>query len=184
MTRKNPRQESLQKIKIFLKVKLGKKYTEYKAVYKKLEIWGKTVGTKENVKDIVRRIISAPNTILDSGVTRAVIGLANYVVSMISINSSSRVVWGVVEVACESGDRLKLGASLYYVTDYDAGKSWWCGEVEAVYYGNDGLIGGAIHKVVRRFKFKEEADIVRLYRELLRVARHAINASSTATRPV
>ena len=169
-------QEGLQKKKVFFRVKLGEKFTEYKAVYGRVELWGKTVGTRDNIKDIVRRIIRAPNGIPDS-VTNAAIGLSNYIASMASINSSSRVVWGGVELVYGPGCRLKLGVGLYYVTDYDTGKgSMWRGEVEAVYMGNDGYIGNAIHKVVRPIVFKE-IDVVWLYCGLLRVARHAINAS-------
>ena len=162
---------------IFFRVNTGEKFTEYKAVYEDLELWGKTVGTKENIKDIVRRIISADNGVPD-GVTKAAMGLANYIASMASINASARVVMGFVEVVYGPGDRLKLGASLYYITDYNEGESVWRGEVEAVYHGNDGLIDNAIHKVVKRLEFSEVVDATRLYRELLKVARHAINASS------
>jgi hypothetical protein len=162
---------------IFVRVNIGEKFTEYKAVYEDLELWGKTVGTKENIKDIVRRIISAGNGVTD-GVTKAAIGLANYVATMASINASARVVMGAVEVVYGPDDRLKLGASLYYITDYNEGESVWRGEVEAVYHGDDGLIDNAIHKVVKRLEFGEVVDATRLYHELLKVARHAINASS------
>jgi hypothetical protein len=174
---KIPQPAAQQKKKVFIKVKIGERFTEYKAVHQDLEIWGKTVGTKENVKDVVRRIISARKGVT-YGVDKAAIGLAYYIASMVSINSDSRVIWGGTEVALGSGDRLKLAVGLYYVTDYDAGESWWRCEVEAVFHGNDGLIGGAIHKVVRRLNFKEVVDVARLYRELLGVARHALNASA------
>jgi hypothetical protein len=165
------------KEKVFFKVNVGEKFTEYKAVYKDLELWGKTVGTKENIRDIVRRIISADNEV-PVGVTMAAVGLANYIATTASVNASSRVVMGAVEVAYGGLDRLKLGASLYYITDYNDGESAWRGEVEAVYHGNDGLIDNAIHKVVKRLEFSEVVDATRLYIELIKVARHAINASS------
>jgi hypothetical protein len=168
--------KELRKKRVLFKVRVGENFTEYKAVYDGLEIWGKTVGTKENIKDLVKRIISAADTLPENAI-RAAMGLANYVVSMASINPSARVVLGGVEVVYGPGDRLKLGAGLYYITDYDVGGSRWRGEVEAVYYGNDGLTVNAVHKVVRRLDFKEVVDAVSLYRELLRVARHAINVS-------
>jgi hypothetical protein len=174
---KNPLREARQKKKIFLTVKIGERFTEYKAVHQELEVWGKTVGTKDNIKDVVRRIIAAHKGIT-YGVDKAAIGLANYAASMASINTSSRVIWGGAEVALGSGDSLKLGVGLYYVTDYDTGDERWRCEVEAVFRGNDGLIGDAIHKVVSRLDFKEVVDVARLYRELLRVARHALNASA------
>jgi hypothetical protein len=174
---KTTHQGGLHKKTIFFRVNTGEKFTEYKAVYEDLELWGKTVGTKENIKDIVRRIISADNGVPD-GAAVAAVGLANYVATMATINASARVVMGAVEVAYGPGDRLKLGAGLYYVTDYNDGESMWRGEVEAVYHGNDGLIDNAIHKVVKRLEFGEVVDATRLYRELLKVARHAINASS------
>jgi hypothetical protein len=173
---KTTRREGPHKKTIFLRVNTGEKFTEYKAVYKDLELWGKTVGTKENIKDIVRRIISADNGVPD-GATKAAMGLANYVAITASINSA-RAVMGVVDVVYGPGDRLKLGAGLYYITDYNNGESMWRGEVEAVYHGNDGLIDNAIHKVVKRLEFGEVVDATRLYRELINVARHAINASS------
>lgn len=174
---KIPQRAAQQKKKVFIKVKVGEKFTVYKAVCQELEIWGKTVGTKDNIKNIVRQIISAHKGIT-YGVDKAAIGLANYIASMALVNSSSRVVVGVVEVALGSGDTLKLGVGLYYVTDYDTGESGWRGEVGAVYFGNDGYIGNAIHKVVRRLDFKEVVDVARLYCELVRVARHAFNASA------
>jgi phage tail protein X len=174
---KTPRQEGSRKKTIFFKVNIGEKFTEYKAVYKDLELWGKTVGSKENIKGIVRRIISADNGVPD-GVTMAARGLAIYIASMASINASSRVVMGAVEVPYGLDGRLKLGASLYYITDYNKGESGWRGEVEAVYHGNDGLIDNAIHKVIRNVDFGPDVDVVALYRMLLAVARHAINASS------
>jgi hypothetical protein len=174
---KTTHQEGPRKKTIFFKVNIGEKFTEYKAVYKDLELWGKTVGTKENIKDIVRRIISADNGVPD-GVAVAAMGLANYIASTATINASSRVVMGIVEVVYGPGDRLKLGAGLYHITDYNNGESRWRGEVEAVYHGNDGLIVNAIHKVAKSLVFGEYIDVVALYRALLTVARHAINASS------
>jgi hypothetical protein len=174
---KIPQPTAQQKKKVFIKVKIGESFTEYKAVYQDLEIWGKTVGTKDNIKGIVRRIISAHKGVT-YGVDKAAVGLAYYIASMVSINADSRVIWGGAEVALGSGGRLKLAVGLYYMTNYDVGESWWRCEVEAVYYGNDGFIGNAIHKVVRRLNFKEVVDVARLYRELLGVARHAINASA------
>ena len=171
--------EGPHKKTIFFKVNTGEKFTEYKAVYEDLELWGKTVGTKEDIKNVVRRIISADNGVPDS-VAMAAMGLANYIAltASISINASIREVMGAVEVVYGLDGRLKLGAGLYYITNYDDVESVWRGEVEAVYHGNDGLIDNAIHKVVKRLEFSEVVDATRLYRELLKVARHAINASS------
>jgi hypothetical protein len=174
---KIPQQTAQRNKRVFFKVKIGEKYTEYSAIHWELEIWGKTVGTKDNIKDVVRRIILARKGVT-YGVDKAAIGLANYIASMASFDPGSRAIWGGAEVALGSGDTLELAVGLYYVTDYDSGDSWWRGEVEAVFYGNDGLVGDAVHKVVRRIDFREVVDVARLYRELVRVARHALNASS------
>ncbi len=172
--------EGVNKKKAFFKVEVGEKFTEYKLVYGGLELWGRTVGTKENIKDIVRRIIQAHNEI-PGGVANAAIVLANYIASMASINSEARALSGSVEVVCELGgsvSSVRLGVNLYYHADYDTGESGWRGEVEAVFRGNDGYIGDAIHEVLRSVDFGDTIDVVHLYRELLKVARHAVNASS------
>jgi hypothetical protein len=171
---KIPQWEVPQKKKVFFKVKIGEKYTEYKAAYEGLQFWGKTVGTKDSVKALVRRMILAENGVTE-GIQKAAIALANFMSSSASIISESRLVWGGIEAAYGIAERLKLAVGLYYDTDYDKGESSWRGEIEAVYRGNDGYIDDAVHKVVASVVFGESVDFMHLYRELLRAARHAIN---------
>ncbi len=160
------------KKKVFFKMKKGEKYTEYTAVYEGLEIRGRTVGEKNEIKDVVRRIILAESE-PPEGVLKAAIGVASYVASNVTTNTRAREVWGVVAVEIGLGDRLRLSAALY---QYDADESGWRGEVAAMFTGNDGLIDDAMHKVIKWMDFGEEVDIMALYRELLRVSRHAYNA--------
>ncbi len=169
---KIPQWESSKK-KVFFKMKKGEKYTEYTAVYEGLEIRGRTVGEKFEIKDVVRRIILAESEPPES-ILKAAIGVASYVGSTVTINSRAKEVWGAVAVEVGLGDKLRLNAMLYHVDNTD--EIGWHGEVSALFVGSDGLINDAMHKVIKWMDFGEEVDIMALYRELLRVARHAYNA--------
>jgi hypothetical protein len=177
MATKIPKWEPNKK-KVYFKMKKGEKYTEYVAVYEGLEIRGRTVGEKNEIKDVVRRIILAESE-PPEGVLKAAIGVASYVASTVTTNTRAEEVWGVVAVEIGLGDRLRLSVVLYQHADNNTDESGWAGEVSAEFAGNDGLIDKAIHKVIKWMDFGEEVDIMALYRELLRVSRHAYNALNT-----
>jgi hypothetical protein len=174
MATKIPKWEPSKK-KIFFKMKKDEKYTKYTAVYEGLEIRGRTVGEKNEIKDVVRRIILAENEPPES-VLKAAIGVASYVASTVTTNTRAKEVWGVVAVDIGLNDRLRLYIVLYQYADNNTDESGWAGEVAAEFTGTDGLIDKATHKVIRWMNFGEDVDIMALYRELLRVSRHAYNA--------
>jgi hypothetical protein len=168
-----PQENGPRKKRIFFKVKVGGEYTEYIAVWDGLEIEGVTMGDKNDVKDVVRRIIRARNELPDS-IIKAAIMVTNHISS--AVNSRVWEAWAGVGVEFGDDERLKLSASLYYYIDDDADEAGWAGEVVATFSGYDGLMVDATHRVVDKVDFGESLDVVGLYRLLLRVARHAYNA--------
>jgi hypothetical protein len=168
-----PQENGPRKKRMFLKVKVGSEHTEYKASYDGLEFEGVTMGDKKDVKDVVRRIILAPNDPPDF-VVKAAIMVTNHVSS--AAHSRAWEAWGGVGVEFGDDEKLKLSASLYYYIDDDTNEAGWHGEVAATFSGYDGLLADSMHKVVKSIDFGESVDVVGLYRLLLRVARHAYNA--------
>jgi hypothetical protein len=175
MARANtPQREGRGKKKVFFKVRVGEEYTEYKAVYDGYEFEGVTMGDKNDVREIVRRILRAVNDPPER-VVRATVLVVDYIAS--AVNSGAEVAWGGMAVGFGQNERLKLGANLHYlVVDDPEDLGGWVGEVMASFDGSDGFMVESFHKVVKRVLFGDEVDVMRLYRELLRVARHAYNA--------
>jgi hypothetical protein len=165
------RGESPNKKKVLFKVKVGDEYTEYKAVYGDIQIEGHTMGDKKDIKDVVRRIILAPNELPDY-VVRAAIMVTSHISS--AVHSRAWEAWAGIGVEFGDDERLKLSASLYYYIDDDV--AGWAGVVVATFSGYDGLMVDASHSVIKNVDFGPDVDVVVLYRMLLAVARHAYNA--------
>jgi len=162
------------KKRVFFKVKVGGEYTEYVASYERIQIEGITMGDKNDVRDVVRRIVRAANE-PPEGVAKAAIRVVDYIAS--AVNSGAKVAWGGMAVEFGDDERLKLGVSIHnIVVDDPEDLGGWSGEVVASFDGYDGFMVESFHKVVKRVLFGDEVDVVRLYRELLGVARHAYNA--------
>jgi hypothetical protein len=170
---KNPQGESPQKKKVLFKVKVGDEYTEYKAVYDGLEIEGETMGDKNDVKDVVRRIILAREDLLDDAVKAAVM-VSSHISS--AVYSRAKNAWAGVAVEFGDNELLELSANLYYYIDDETDDRGWAGRVEAVFSGYDGLVVDATHRVVKKVEYGEDVDVMGLFKALLRVARHAYNA--------
>jgi hypothetical protein len=168
--------ENTRKRKIFFKVRVGEEHTEYKAVYDGLELEGETMGDKNDIKDVVRRIILAPSDLPDS-IVKAAITVTSHVSS--AIYSRAKEAWAGIGVEFGDNESLKLSASLYYYIDDDTDESGWAGEVAASFSGYDGLVVDSYHRVIKRVDFGEDVDVMALFRMLVRVARHAYNAYPT-----
>jgi hypothetical protein len=169
------------KRRVFLKVVAGEGHTKYLAAYEGLEIEGVTKGGKDDVKEVLRRIIRAPNEPPDA-VVRAAILVVNHIMS--AVHSDVReVVSGVGIDLSDDNEMLKLKARLrYYVdnkTDHAFLQTGWTGVVVASFFGHDGIAADSNHKVIKRVEYGRELDVIGLYRELVRVARHAYNAWSS-----
>jgi hypothetical protein len=167
--------ESPNKKKVLFKVKVGDEYTEYKAVYGDIQIEGHTMGDKKDIKDVVRRIILAPNELPDY-VVRAAVMVTNHISS--AVHSRAWEAWAGIGVEFGDDERLKLSASVYYYIDDDTDEAGWAGEVVATFSGYDGLMVDASHRVIKNVDFGPDVDVMALYRILLTVARHAYNAYS------
>ena len=158
--------------KVFFKIKVGEEYTEYEAAYNGLKIEGVTMGDKNDVRDVVRRIISARREPPER-VVKAATGVVSYVVSAIHLGAKD--VWGGMAVEFGDDERLKLSVNIYYYIDDDNDTSGWAGEVAATFDGYDGLVIDATHKVSKSVSFKE-VNAAALHKTLLEVAKHAYNA--------
>jgi hypothetical protein len=166
-------EEGPTKKKVFLKVRAGGAETEYTAVYKDLEIGGLTRGGRSDVKKVLRRIIRAYND-LPEDVVRAAITVINHILS--AVNLGVKEAWGGVSVEVGDNDKLTLRISLYHYIDNERDESGWAGEIKASFIGYDGLFADSSHTVIKRVNYGEDIDAMSLYRELIRVARHAYNA--------
>jgi len=169
----NPRGERRPKKKLRLKVKTDIEYTEYEASYDCLQIDGITIGDKNDVKLIVRRIISAPREPPEF-VVKAGVMVTNHISG--AINSRAREAWAGVGVEFGDNESLRLSASLHFYIDDDTEEAGWVGEAKADFSGFDGYMVDSSHSVVKRLSFGKEVDVMAVYRALLVVARHAYNA--------
>jgi len=160
------------KKRVFLKVKVGEEYTEYVASYEGVQIEGLTMGGKEDIKDVVRRVIRAYNEPPDI-VVRAAVSVVNHVMSAVRLGA--KVVWGGVGVEFGDDERLKLSVYLYSYIDDETDQHGWEGEVVASFSGYDGIMVDSSHKVVKKVSYGREIDYMGLYRELIKVARYAYN---------
>jgi hypothetical protein len=166
--------EGPTKKKVFLKVRVGEEHTEYTAAYDGLKFEGVTMGDKDDVKAVVRRMIRAVNELPDS-VVKAAILVVNHVASTVS--HGAKMTWGGLAVEFGDDERLKLGASLSYIVDDDPEEpEGWVGELMATFSGYDGIMVDSFHKVQMSVSLGVQIDYIRLYRDLLRIARHAYNA--------
>jgi hypothetical protein len=166
--------EGPTKKRVHLKVRVGEEHTEYTASYDGLEFEGVTMGGKDDVKAVVRRMIRAVNEPPDS-VVKAVILVVNHVAS--TVNHGAKMTWGGLAVEFGDDERLKLGVSLHYTDDDDSEESeGWAGELVATFSGYDGIMVDSFHKVQMSVSLGVQIDYIKLYRDLLRIARHAYNA--------
>ena len=173
---KIPHGENTHKKKVYLKVKVSDGETRYNALYGGLEIEGVTMGDKNDVKDLVRRIILAPSDPPDN-VIRAAILVTNHISS--AIYSRAKHAWAGVAVEFGDNESITLSANLYYYIDDETEERGWAGEAVATFSGYDGLMVDSTHKVVKSLDFGEEVNVVGLFKTLVKLARHAYNAYPT-----
>jgi hypothetical protein len=166
-------EEGPTKRKVFLKVRVSGAETEYTAAYEGLEFGGLTRGGKDDVKKVLRRIIRAyyepPEDVVKAAVT-----VINHILS--AVNIGAKEAWAGVSVELEDKDKLTLRIYLYHYIDNERDESGWAGEVKASFFGYDGMLPESTHTVIKRVDYGEDVDAFSLYRELIRVARHAYNA--------
>jgi hypothetical protein len=173
---KIPHGEPTHKKKVYLKVKVSDEETQYKALYDGLEIEGVTMGDKNDIRDLVRRIILAPSDPPDN-VIRAAILVTSHISS--AIYSRAKHAWAGVTVEFGDYESISLSARLYYYIDDETEERGWAGDASATFSGNDGLVVDSTHKVVKSLDYGEEVDVMDLFRTLVRLARHAYNAYPT-----
>jgi len=166
-------EEGPTKKRVFLKVRAGGAETEYTAVYEDLEFGGLTRGGKDDVKKVLRRIIRAYNEPPED-VVKAAIMVINHILS--AVNLGIKEAWAGVSVELGDNDKLTLRIYLYHYIDNEKDESGWAGEVKASFSGYDGMLVDSSHTVIKRVNYGEDVDAMGLYRELIRVARHAYNA--------
>jgi hypothetical protein len=161
-----------EKTKSFFEVHTTKDGTQYMAVRGDIEVSGFTTSkTRAVVERIVERIVNAgieppPN------VSMVADRLADYVVSMITQFGSDYV---SIATTVKAGEA-KLTLSVYLTLYADEKVYEWRGHVEVLVDGRDGKKSEGRHLVKRRVVFTDNVSGFSLYRELMRVARHAYNA--------
>jgi len=161
-----------EKTKSFFEVHTTKDGTQYMAMRGDIEVSGFTTSrTRAVVERIVERVFEASRE-PPPNVSMVADKLTDYVVAMITQFGSEYV---SVSTTVKAGEaKMTFSISLTYYSDEKV--SEWRGYVEALAEGKDGKKSEGRHLVKRRVVFADDVSGFSLYRELMRVARHAYNA--------
>ena len=160
------------KTKIILKVKKSDWFIDYEAkVGGVMELSGYTQGGRDQVKQVIRRVLKA-----EKPLPRRVEEIATNVVRHIALWVEVYKVEGAAAgMTADLGEysSITIYAALYYETDRG-----WMAELRAVLDGSDGFTHNARHRVVKTVKLGRELDgrIDMLLKGLMKVARHTYNA--------
>jgi len=160
------------KIRIILKTKKSDEFTDYEAkVGGVMELSGYTQGGRDQVKQVIRRVLKAERP-LPRRVEEIAANVVRHVLLWIEVYKVEGVAAGMTVELGEYSD-ITIYAALYY----EAGRGW-VAELRAVFDGFDGFTYSARHRVVKEVKLGRRLDNSTdlLLRELMKLARYAYNA--------
>jgi hypothetical protein len=173
MTPNQQTQTPTKKDQLFLKVKVDRDITRYKAWVGNYMVRGWTAGGREAVEEVVTRMAEAKVDLIDK-IKSLVTSMANNVVAA----SES----GAVDIGMAMGTFFYLGeylavmVKIQRVTHPRASSRWW-GQVRITFKGFDGHKALSKHVVERYVEFyTDKVDRNKLYSVLYEAARLAFNA--------
>ena len=173
MTQNQQTQTPMKKGQLFLKVKVDKDITKYKAWVGNYMVRGLTAGGREAVEEVVTRMAEAKVDLIDK-IKSLIASVANNVAA---ISESGAMDIGIVAgTSFHLGEYLAVMVKIQRVTHPRASSRWW-GQIRITFKGFDGHKALSKHVVERYVEFyTDKVDKNKLYSVLYETARMAFNA--------
>jgi hypothetical protein len=173
MTQNQQIQTLTKKDQLFLKVKVDKDITRYKAWVGNYMVRGWTAGGRDAVEEVVTRMAEAKVDLIDK-IKTLVASVANNVAT--ASESGAVDIGMAVGTFFHLGEYLAVMVKIQRVTHPHVSSRWW-GQIRITFKGYDGHKALSEHVVQRYVEFyTDKVDKDRLYSVLYETARVAFNA--------